>query len=93
MDWVGFSVALHVEHSMDSTLERAYADVRVPTFSDDAVRQIIREFRGHGFSVYMTLAIESFGQEDELDAVEHPVPRLQLGDPGDPDTGVPTDHL
>ena len=93
VDWVGFSVALHVEHSMDSTLERAYSGVRVPTFSDDAIRQVIREFRVHGFNVYMTLAIESFETEDELDAVEHPAPRFQLGDPGYPDTGVPDDHL
>ena len=46
VDWVGFSVALHVEHSMDSTLERTYSGVRVPTFSDDAIRQVIREFQG-----------------------------------------------
>ena len=25
VDWVGFSVALHLEHSMDSTLERTYS--------------------------------------------------------------------
>ena len=93
VDWVGLSVALHVEHSMDSTLERTYSGVRIPTFSDDAVRQIIREVREHGFSVYMTLAIESFQREDELDAVEHPASRLQLGDPGSSDTGVPDDHL
>ena len=93
VDWVGFSVALHLEHSMDSTLERTYSGVRVPTFSDDAVRQIIREFREHGFSVYMTLAIESFETEDELDAVRHPAPRFQLGDPGYADTGIPDDHL
>ena len=93
VDWVGFSVALHLEHSMDSTLERTYSGVRVPTFSDDAVRQIIREFREHGFSVYMTLAIESFETEDELDVVKHPAPRFQLGDPGYADTGIPDDHL
>ena len=93
VDWVGFSVALHVEHSMDATVERAYAGVRVPTFSDDAVRRIIREFVGHGFNVYMTLAIESFERQDELDAVEHPAPRFQLGDPGQAATGVPDDHL
>ena len=93
VDWVGFSVALHLEHSMDSTLERTYSGVRVPTFSDDAVRQIIREFREHGFNVYMTLAIESFETEDELDAVKHPAPRFQLGDPGYADTGIPDDHL
>ena len=93
VDWVGFSVALHLEHSMDSTLERTYSGVRVQTFSDEAVRQIIREFRAHGFNVYMTLAIESFEQEHELDAVKHPAPRFQLGDPGYADTGVPDDHL
>lgn len=42
VDWVGLSVALHLEHSMDSTLERTYSGVRIPTFSDDAVRQIVR---------------------------------------------------
>jgi len=93
VDWVGLSVALHLEHSMDSTLERTYSGVRVPTFSDDAVRQIIREFRAHGFNVYMTLAVESFETEDELDAVQHPAPRFQLGDPGYADTGIPDDHL
>ena len=93
VNWVGFSIALHVEDSMDSTLARTYSGVRVPTFSDDAVRQIIREFTAHGFSVYMTLAIESFERQHELDAVEHPAPRFQLGDPGRADTGAPDDHL
>jgi len=41
----------------------------------------------------MTLAIESFETEDELDAVKHPAPRFQLGDPGYADTGIPDDHL
>ena len=45
---------------MDSTVERAYSsDLNVPTFSDDVLRQLIREFRENDFSVYLTLAFES----------------------------------
>ncbi len=88
VNWVGFSVALHYEDSMDSTVERAYSKHRnVPTFSDDALRQLIREFRQHGFDVYLTLAFESH----EAYAAERPAQRWQLGDPGQPETGVPPD--
>lgn len=59
----------------------------VPTFSDDALRQLIREFREHGFNVYLTLAVEAL----EAYVSERPMQRWQLGDPGDPDTGVPPD--
>ena len=88
MNWVGLSVGLHYDDSMDSTVERAYSpDLNVPTFSDTALRQLVREFRGHGFNVYLTLSFEA---HEALDA-ERPVGRYQLGDPGDPDTGVPND--
>ena len=88
VDWVGISVALHVEDSMDSTVERVYSrDAHIPTFSDDGLRQIIREHRRHGFDVYLTLAFEAF----EAYSAARPVQRWQLGDPGDPDTGVPWD--
>ena len=86
VNWVGISVALHYEDSMDSTVERAYsADLNVPTFSDAALRQLIREFRAHDLDVYLTLAFESH----EAYAAERPAQRWQLGDPGEPDTGVP----
>ena len=92
-DWVGVSVALHIEGSTDSTVERAYSGVAVPTFTDDALRQMVREFRTHGFNVYLTLAIESFENVDPPAGTPgRPLKRWQLGDPGDPATGVPPDH-
>ena len=62
---------------MDSTVERAYfPELNVPTFSDTALRQLVRELRGHGFNVYLTLSFEA---HEALDA-ERPVGRYQLGD-------------
>ena len=49
VNWVGLSVALHYDDSLDSTVERVYSAVDVPTFTDDALRQIIRELRAAGF--------------------------------------------
>ena len=82
---VGLSVALLYDDSMDSTVERVYSGPNITTFSDDAIRQFIREFRKHGIDVYLTLAFES----EAADIAERPVFRWQLGDPGDPRTGVP----
>ena len=59
----------------------------MPTFSDTALRQLIREFRAHDFEVYLTLAFESH----EAYASSRPAQRWQLGDPGHPETGVPPD--
>ena len=88
VDWVGISVALHYDDSMDSTVERAYDTWRdVPTWEDDVLRQLLREFRALGIDVYLTLAFESH----EAYRSERPAERWQLGDPGDPDTGVPAD--
>ena len=88
VNWIGLSVALHYDDSMDSTVERVHSeDVDIPTFSDDAIRQYIREFRSHGIDVYLTLAFEAF----EAEGSARPVNRWQLGDPGDPVTGVPPD--
>ena len=84
---VGLSVALHYDDSMDSTVERVYSGVGIPTFSDDALRQFIREFRSHGIDVYLTLAFEAH----EAETAGRPVRRWQLGDPGRSDTGVPPD--
>ena len=86
VSWVGLSVALHYDDSMDSTVERVYAsDVDVSTFSDDVLRQFLREFREHGIAVYLTLAFEAH----EAETAARPVQRWQLGDPGQPETGVP----
>ena len=89
VDWVGISIALQNDDSMDSTVERSDSLYgATPTFPDAALRQMIREYRTHGFDVYLTLA---FGGHESA-AAERPVRRPQLGDPGDPDTGVPPDH-
>ena len=88
VNWVGLSVALHYDDSLDSTVERVYSEnVDISTFTDDAIRQYIREFRSHGIDVYLTLAFEAF----EAEHSQRPVRRWQLGDPGAPETGVPSD--
>ena len=88
IDWVGISVALHYDDSMDSTVERAYDTWRnVPTWEDDVLRQLLRELQALGIDVYLTLAFESH----EAYRSARPAERWQLGDPGDPDTGVPAD--
>jgi len=86
VNWVGITIGLHYDDSMDSTVERVYSpDVDSPTFSDVALRQLIREFQRHGIHVYLTLAFEAV----EADIAARPVHRIELGDPGDPQTGVP----
>ena len=85
VNWIGLSVALHYDDSMDSTVERIYSGVDVRTYSDDVLRQLIREFRRHGIEVYLTLAFEAH----EAETAARPVERWQLGDPGQPATGVP----
>lgn len=84
VDWVGISVALFVKDSLDSMVERVYPqNVDAPrhaypifTFSDEALRQIIRELREHGFKVYITLAFEDYD-------INHPrhVRRWTMGNP------------
>ena len=89
VNWIGLSVALHYNDSMDSTVERVYSsDVDIRTFSDKALRQLIREFRNHGIDVYLTLAFEA----DKAETAARPIRRWQLGDPAPPHTGgVPPD--
>lgn len=87
VNWVGISVALTYDDSMDSTVERNREHVPVEdgdaSFSDRALRQMIREFRSHGIDVYLTLAFEAYGAENAA----RPVYRWQLGDPGGDDGG------
>ena len=86
VNWTIIQVALHYDDSMDSTVERVYSsNVDIPTFSDDALRQLIREFRSRGINVYLTLAFEAL----EAEVAARPVRRWQLGDPGHPETRVP----
>ena len=83
--WIGLSVALTYDDSMDSTIERntEYVSSDGASFSDDALRQMIREFRSQGIEVYLTLAFEAHAAA----SAERPVRRWQLGDPGDVDGG------
>ena len=75
VDWVGISVALHVEDSMDSTVDSRYEGEFINTFTDEVLVSVIRAFRKHGFNVYLALAFESGA------GAERPVQRWQLGDP------------
>ena len=84
VNWILISVALHYEDSMDSSVSRETGrDRNVPTWRDGSLRQMIREFRGHGFEVYMTLAFEAH----EAEAAARPLSRHLLGDPAPPHTG------
>ena len=84
VNWVLISVALHYEDSMDSSVSRETDRSRnVPTWRDESLRQVIREFREHGFDVYMTLAFEAH----EAETSARPLHRGQLGDPAPPHTG------
>ena len=84
VNWVLISVALHYDDSMDSSVSRETDRSRnVPTWRDESLRQVIREFRQHGFDVYMTLAFESH----EAETSARPLHRGQLGDPAPPHTG------
>jgi len=77
VNWVGISVALHYDDSMDSTVERVYSDVQTPTFTDDFLREMIRSYHQYGICVYLTLAFEAVEAEES----DHPVIRYELGVP------------
>ena len=83
-NWVLISVGLHYDDSMDGTVSRETSrDRNVPTWRDDSLRQVMREFREHGFDVYVTLAFEAH----EAESAARPVSRHLLGDPAPPHTG------
>ncbi|MFC1949179.1 CARDB domain-containing protein [Chloroflexota bacterium] len=83
VNWVGISIALHVDGSMDSTVEFQYEGIPQATFRDEVFRKLIRAFRRHGFNVYIHVAFEA------TEEGEHPFARRHLGDPfahaADPD--------
>ena len=89
VNWVLLSVALHYDDSMDSTVSRETGRDRIiPTWRDESLRQVIRDFRGHGLNVYLTLAFEAH----EAEEAARPVRRWQLGDPTSVHTGgIPPD--
>lgn len=78
VNWIGVSVALHYDNSMDRTVEREYSNVAIPTFNDDALENFILRGKEEGFHIYLTLAFESFHAESHPDL---PAPRYLLGDP------------
>ena len=57
-NWVGISIALHVDDSMDSTVERQYTNVHIPTFTDEVLINTITALQQNGFNIYLTLAFE-----------------------------------
>lgn len=77
VNWVGISVALNLEDSMDATVKRKFRGLETPSFTDNELRIIINKLHGHGFKVYLTLAY----QDEESKNALKPVRRWQIGDP------------
>lgn len=77
VNWVGITVALNIEDSLDSTVERKYEDVTIATFTDEFLTAMIDKFHENGFKIYLTLAIE----DSDAQSAEKPVSRWQIGDP------------
>lgn len=73
-NWVGISVQLHYQGSTDSTVERTYTGVRIPTLTDEVLVNLIRRCKKDGHRVYLTLALGM------ADGSEHSAKRWQLGD-------------
>ena len=81
VNWVGLSVALYYDDSMDSTVERVSpSDAEASTFSDTVLRQLIRGFRAHEIHVYLTL----FLHDHKAATSARPAKRWQLGEPIQP---------
>ena len=85
-NWVGISVPLFIDDSMDSSVERT--DPGLGAFSDMALRQFIRDMKAEDIDVYVTLALT----DRKASRAERPVQRWQLGDSGDPGGGVRPEH-
>lgn len=81
VNWVGLSVALYYDDSMDSTVERV-SPFDEFSFSDEVVRQLIQEFRNHGFEVYLTLAFN----DHVPDQAARRAGRWHLGNPKTPNS-------
>ncbi len=87
VNWVCIVVEMTYDDSMDSTIDRNTGYVSPESgsssFSDAALRQMIRELRRQGIDVYLTLAFSAH----EAETAARPVRRWQLGDSGAPDGG------
>jgi hypothetical protein len=85
VNWVGVSVALSIDDSMDSSVERNYGSEFYTTYDDDVLRRIISSLKEHGFNVYLTLAFEI----PTAEKAAKPVSRWQLGSPILPEGALP----
>ena len=78
-NWVGISISMTLEGSMDRTIQECGPTADFQTFDEEELRSLIRDLRAQGFHVYMTLAFEDVGGDDEPEGQQ--VQRWQLGDP------------
>ena len=78
-DWVGISISMTLDGSMDRTIETCGPDNSFQTFDEDELRNLIRALKANGFHVYLTLAFVDVGGDDEPEGQQ--VQRWQLGDP------------
>ena len=85
INWVGLHVGVFYDNVKDSTVERKYSVSGGTTFSDEALRQMIRELRTQGFDVYLVMGLVN----PTVETSERPVYNWQLGDPGNFETCVP----
>ncbi len=76
-NWVGISISMTVDGSMDRSIEACGPDDEFQTYAEDELRTLIRRLRAEGFHVYLTLAFEHMGDGPEGQRVQ----RWQLGDP------------
>ncbi|MEE4296989.1 MAG: hypothetical protein V2J20_10310, partial [Wenzhouxiangella sp.] len=61
-NWVGISVALYVDNSLDSQVKRKYPPESgdlIPTYTDEQLTTMVNFLRSNGFKVFLTLAFEN----------------------------------
>jgi len=82
VNWVGISVALYVNNSMDSEVKRKYppGDLFILTYSDEELTAMIQTLHANGIKVYLTLAFENHGPDQSDDPVKQ-VHRAMFGRP------------
>ncbi len=77
VNWVGISVGIHIDNSKDTTLERIYENIPLPTFRDEVLIDAIRGFKNHNKNVYLCLAFVT----QSAAGSQYPVQGYQIGDP------------
>ena len=78
--WVGLSISLTIDDSMDPAVRQLTEADRYPTFDEEELRALICRLRQEGFRVYMTLAFSDL-DDFENEPARKGVKRYQLGDP------------